>query len=171
MITLAFNIKKGLKIKVGEVPQIALVVKDIGKMMEKYWKTLGVGPWSVYTYAPPVLSETKIRGEDVNYSMRLALATIGSLQLELIEPLDGPSIYKEFLAEKGEGLHHIQTKVRDVDETMTALRDLGINILMSGKFASGEFYYMDSKPLYGVIIELVKRNTPRPPPEEIYPSD
>jgi 4-hydroxyphenylpyruvate dioxygenase-like putative hemolysin len=100
--------------------------------------------------------------------MRLAIAQVGSLQLELIEPLEGPSVYKEFLAEKGEGLHHIQSRIENVDETLAAFKEMGINILMSGKFGEGEFYYMDTEPVLGTVYELVKRRT-RPPPEATYP--
>ena len=31
----------------------------------------------------------------------------GPIVFELIQPLDGPSIYKEWLDEHGEGLHHV----------------------------------------------------------------
>ena len=156
------------RIKVGEISQVAIVVRDLQKAMENYWKTLGIGPWRVYTYAPPTLREPMIRGKLVHYSMRLALAQVGQIQMELIEPLEGPSIYKEFLAKKGEGLHHIQSRVENVDETLAALKKMGIDILMSGKFGEGEFYYMDTEPILGIIYELVKRRT-RPPPEAIYP--
>ena len=154
--------------RVDEIVQVAVVVKNLQKAMENYWKTLGIGPWSIYTYAPPALREPMVRGKLVNYSMRLAIAQVGSVQLELIEPLEGPSVYKEFLAERGEGLHHIQSRIENVDETLAAFKEMGINILMSGKFGEGEFYYMDTEPVLGTVYEVVKRRT-RPPPETTYP--
>ena len=98
-----------------------------------------------------------IRGKPVYYSMRLALTQIGYVQLELIEPLEGPSIYKEHLAEKGEGLHHIQSRPENVDDALAAFKEMGIDILMSGKFGKGAFYYMDTEPILGLIYEVVKR--------------
>ena len=32
---------------------------------------------------------------------------MGSLEIELIQPLEGQSPHKEFLDSKGEGIHHI----------------------------------------------------------------
>jgi len=157
------------KIKVGEISQVAVVVKDLRKAMENYWKTLGIGPWNIYTFEPPALREPMIRGKPIHYSMRLALAQVGSVQLELIEPLEGPSIYKEFLANKGEGLHHIQSKVEDVGDQLAAFKELGIDVLMSGKFGEGEFYYMDTEPVLGIIYEIVRRRGKREPPEATYP--
>jgi 4-hydroxyphenylpyruvate dioxygenase-like putative hemolysin len=144
-----------LKLKVGEVSQVAVVVKNLQKAMEKYWRILGIGPWYIYTFAPPALREPMIRGKPINYSMKLAIALIGSMQLELIEPLEGPSIYKEFLAEKGEGLHHIQSQTENMNDVLKTFKEIGITVLMSGKIGTAEFYYMDTEPMLGIIYEVV----------------
>ena len=49
--------------------------------------------------------------------MLAAVTQIGNIQLELIQPLNGPNIWKEFLEEKGEALHHIQPHVQDPKAT------------------------------------------------------
>jgi 4-hydroxyphenylpyruvate dioxygenase-like putative hemolysin len=144
-----------LKLKVGEISQVAVVVKNLQKSMEKYWRVLGIGPWYIYTFAPPVLREPMIRGKPVNYSMKLAMALVGSMQLELIEPLEGPSIYKEFLVEKGEGLHHIQSHTEKMHEVLRTFKEIGITVLMSGKIGNAEFYYMDTESILGLIYEVV----------------
>ena len=100
------------KIRIGDIYQIGIVVKDIQRAVERYWKTLGVGPWRIYRIEPPTLGEVFVRGKPVVISIRAAFAQSGPVQLELIEPLEGPSIYREFLAEKGEGLHHVQSRAR-----------------------------------------------------------
>jgi len=153
-----------------EISQVAVVVKDLQRAMENYWKTLGIGPWSVYTFAPPALREPEVRRKSVHYSMRLALTKVGLVELELIEPLEGPSIYKEFLAKKGEGLHHLGFVVDDLDGALAAFSNMGIDILMSGKWGDvSEYYYMDTEPVLGIIYELIKRKRARPPPEVVYP--
>jgi len=159
-----------LETRVGEISQVAVVVKDLRKAMENYWKTLGIGPWSVYTFAPPALREPSIRGKPVPYSMRLALTKAGSVELELIEPLEGPSIYKEFLAKRGEGLHHLGFLVDDLDNALAAFKKMGIDVLMSGRWGDvSEYYYMDTEAVLGIIYEIIKRKRTRPPPEAVYP--
>jgi 4-hydroxyphenylpyruvate dioxygenase-like putative hemolysin len=158
-------------IKVGEITQVAVVVKDLKKAMENYWKTLGMGPWQIYTFAPPALRETTVRGKQVHYTMKLAITWIGSVMFELIEPLEGPSIYKEFLKKKGEGLHHIACyKVDDVKKTLDTFRQMGIEVLQSGKFDEVEYYYMDTEPILGIIYETGKLGKMRPP-EATYPPE
>lgn len=155
-------------IKLGDVIQVGLVVKDLRESMERYWQLLGIGPWNIYTYAPPMLREATVRGKRVDYSMRLAHTMAGPVQIELIQPLEGPSIYTEHLAQKGEGLHHIQSRVENIEEVVAAFKKLTIGVLMSGKFGEGEFYYFDTEPVIGVIYEIFRRKS-RPAPEAVYP--
>ncbi len=160
-----------LPIRLGDVLQAGLVVRDLQKSMEAYWKLLGIGPWRIYTYAPPMLRESVVRGRRVDYSMRIACAQAGPTQLELIEPLEGPSIYKEHLALKGEGLHHIQSRVEeDIGVVLAAFAARGIDVIMSGKFGEGEFYYLDTEATLGLIYEIFQRRS-RPDPEAVYPSE
>jgi methylmalonyl-CoA/ethylmalonyl-CoA epimerase len=156
-------------IRLGDVLQVGLVVRDLQKSMATYWSLLGIGPWKIYTYAPPALCATTVRGAAATYSMRIAHAQAGPTQLELIEPLEGPSIYKEHLAAKGEGLHHIQSRVEShIGDLLAAFASRGIGVLMGGKFGEGEFYYLDTEPTLGVIYEIFQR-TSRPAPESVYP--
>jgi hypothetical protein len=160
-----------LPIRLGDVLQTGLVVRDLQKTMESYWKLLGIGPWRIYTYAPPTLRESVVRGRRVDYSMRIACAQAGPTQLELIEPLEGPSIYKEHLALKGEGLHHIQSRVEeDIGVVLAAFAARGIDVIMSGKFGEGEFYYLDTEATLGLIYEVFQRRS-RPDPQAVYPSE
>lgn len=160
-----------LPIRLGDVLQVGLVVRDLRASMETYWKLLGIGPWKIYTYAPPMLREATVRGQRVDYSMRVAHAQAGPTQLELIQPLDGPSIYVEHLQARGEGLHHIQSRIEsNIQDILAAFARIGIGVLMSGKFGEGEFYYLDTEPTLGMIYEIFQRKS-RPAPEALYPSE
>ena len=109
-------------VPVRQVLQVCVVVRDLQKAMERYWNVLGIGPWRIHTYHPPRLTDTTLRGKSQPYPMRLALAEVGLVQWELIQPLEGPSIYKEFLEEKGEGLHHVAFAVDDYDQAVGAFK-------------------------------------------------
>ncbi|SDE39979.1 VOC family protein [Belnapia rosea] len=93
--------------------QVGIVVRDLDTALGSYANKLGVGPWRVYTYAPPLLSETKVRGVAMAYSMKLGLAWTKGMMWELIQPLDGPSIYWEFLRDHDEGVHHVMIDYGD----------------------------------------------------------
>jgi Glyoxalase/Bleomycin resistance protein/Dioxygenase superfamily len=159
-----------LKVNFPEISQVAVVVRDMKKTIENYWKILGLGPWSIYTFAPPALKEMRVRGKSVTYSMKLAETTVGGVIIEVLEPLEGPSIYKEFLEQKGGGPHHIACyKVPDVKEALENFKKMGIAVLQSGKFDEVEFYYLDTENTLGTVTEIVTDGKIRPP-DAYYPS-
>lgn len=156
------------------VDQIGLVVHSLEPWLERY-VAMGIGPWWVGTYAPPRLTDTRVRGRDVAYSMRLALSWIGDTQWELIEPLDGPSIYKEHLASHGEGFHHVQLSYDspsypEFEKTMVR-KDC--SVLMEGRFGGARFAYFDTFDALGLIVEVrdAPENYVRPEPDFWYPAD
>ncbi len=143
------------KIKIDNIIQIGIVVKDLQKTVDNYWATLGIGPWQIVRMEPPILTEVTLRGKPVEASMLAAIAQSGNIQLELIQPLEGPSIWKEFIERRGEGLHHVQPLVQDPTVVLDMFMEMGIDVLMSGKIGDNVFNYMDTEPLLGMICEFV----------------
>ena len=132
------------KIKVKEITQVDLVVKDVRRTVENYWNILGIGPWDIYELHAPMLAEVTYRGKPTQLSMKLGVATLGTMQLELIEPVSGDSLYSDFLAEYGEGPHHLQFTPDNVDEATKIMAEEGFPLLMSGRIGDGAFAYYDT---------------------------
>ena len=86
--------------------QICVVTGDLDARVRDYADRLGIGPWWVQDAKAPAMTETRIRGVRTAFSMRLALAWVGDLMWEIIQPLDGPTIYRDFLERHGEGMQH-----------------------------------------------------------------
>jgi len=152
--------------------QIAVVVSDCDAAVRKYADEYGIGPWSVYEFNPDTVSDMIIEGKYQGYAMRLALADIGGVQWELIEPKDDKSIYASFLKEHGEGLHHVAFGVEDYDKTMDFYRERGHNILQGGTWEGLTYTYLDSRKDLGVIAEIYKLvpDFKWPEPESVYPA-
>ena len=72
------NIKNHLPFLENGIAQVALVVEDLDKAMEYWWKLFGVGPWHVYTYGKPLVKELTYRGKPADYRMRIALSRASS---------------------------------------------------------------------------------------------
>ena len=131
--------------------QIGLVVRDLEKSIEAYTNLFHWGPFEIFEHK---YSERIYRGKPGNFRHRIAYAKIGpSLQLELISPLEGESIYVEFLKTRGEGLHHLGFLMKDIDKRIAAMKQIGIGVLQSGKRPGRSYAYMDTEPLVGIIIE------------------
>ena len=146
-----------------EFHHMAVVVRDMDKAVE-YCQSLGIVTFdpdkpefmldsSTYTYY-------KVYGKtpDTIDKTRMRFIQIGSFQLELVQPLEGEPIYKEFLKSKGEGVHHIAYIVDDLDEETAKLAKKGIPCITRVNLkTSTSFAYFDIRKVGNVIIELIQR--------------
>jgi hypothetical protein len=157
-----------------QVHQIGIVVRDLDRAMRWYWEGFGVGPWRVYTYGPPLVKDMTYRGRRQDYRMHLGFAYVGALMIELIQSLEGPNIYEEFLDAHGEGLHHILKYGEDLDATSRDLQGRGYAMIQSGRGygvdGDGGYAYFDTTPHLGIILEVAVVPKRRIPPERIYPA-
>ena len=144
------------KVKISELYQVGIVVQDLDKSMERYQSTFGIGPWTVMNIDPSIFSEMTYHGRPVQHKFRAALAMVGPMQLELIEPIEGDNIFSDFLKEHGEGVHHLgHVRVENLDETIQTLEKEGFPCLQSGCFPGGGYAYIDTLKTLGTIIELL----------------
>jgi methylmalonyl-CoA/ethylmalonyl-CoA epimerase len=143
------------KIKMGAISQVGIVVKDLQKAVDNYQQKFGIGPWMTMRIGSPLLRDLTLRGKPVEASMMGAIAQNGNIQMELIQPLEGPSIWKEFLEQRGGGIHHFQSSEQDQNITLATFKEMGVDVLMSGRMGDNIFYYMDTEPLLGTIYELI----------------
>ncbi len=159
---------------VRNITQVGIVVRNLDAALEQYSASLGVGPWRVYTYAPPKLTGMRIRGVETPFSMKLALAWTQDMMWELIQPLDGPSIYWEFLRDHGEGIHHIMVDYggRSLAECTAEFAARGWAPLMEGNYLGSQFVYYATEASLTTTIE-VRYSAPgwvRPEPDSWYPA-
>jgi methylmalonyl-CoA/ethylmalonyl-CoA epimerase len=147
----------GFKAEIAEggVCQIGTVVRDIEKAVENYYRDFNIGPWYFWDFKKPDFTDLYFRGKHVErYEFIIALALVGNLQYELIQPTFGTGTHTEFLEKKGEGLHHFKLYYKDIDKTLYDFKKKGIGILQSGRYGDDVHFYLDTEDTYGVIIEI-----------------
>jgi len=137
---------------------VSVMVRDMDKAIE-YYKSLGIGPFppTIGPEGVPLSGQT-VRGEPSDYIMDLRYAEggVGGLKFEVVQPLEGESIYKEFLEKKGEGVHHIAFTVDDLDAETAKMAERGFKVIQTGQTPRGKFAYFDTDKVGGVVTELVQ---------------
>ncbi len=156
-------------LNMNKVAQVAVVVKDIDKAMKLYWEELGIGPWKIWDYCPPLTTEMTYRGKHAVHKYVGAETMIGDLNFELLMHQEGETVYKDFLKKNGEGLHHIAYVTNDIDAALEKFRKMGIEAIQSGKVGIDSYYYLDTESRFGVMIELYTDHGFRPP-DRVYPA-
>jgi hypothetical protein len=143
------------------ITQISVVVRDLRKTMEQYHKILGWGPWNVFEHVPPTHHDTRVNGEPVHYTLLGAETYVGGeesgMNFELLQPLEGPSVWRKFLDEKGEGIYSIAVMFKTVEESEAAKKhfeDNGMHVTTAARIGDHiEYYYVDSEPVLKLALE------------------
>ena len=141
---------------------VAVVVRDMDKTVE-YYQSLGIGTFQPeFMLDSSTYTDYKVYGKtpDTIDKTRMRFVQIGSLRLELVQPVEGEPIYKEFFKSKGEMLHHIAYIVDDLESEAAKLVEKGIPVITRvyrGSTGAG-FAYFDIRKDGSVIIELIQRS-------------
>jgi methylmalonyl-CoA/ethylmalonyl-CoA epimerase len=138
--------------------QVCIVVRDLKKAADYYHEVMGIGP---FVFPRITYESITYRGKPSQGYWEMAFARIGPLELELACPIRSPSVYEDFLAEKGEGLHHLGFDVHNFEELILTAKRLGIEVLMSGRTPAGRFAHLDTTAVGGTVFELIQRPAPR----------
>jgi methylmalonyl-CoA/ethylmalonyl-CoA epimerase len=140
------------------ITQISLAVRDLDTLMQRYHRAFGWAPWQVFEHVPPLHHNTELRGEQVHYSLKGAEVYVGRMNFELLQPYDGPNLWSEFIARRGEGIASIATMFHereDGEAVKRAFRDeFGIPISMKADIGEHiEYDYFDTERDFGCLIE------------------
>ena len=115
---------------------MGLVVNNVDKTIEALTTILGFGPFTKVKYPPDNWSDEECKkandGQPIEYSIMFAFSVVGNLEFELIQPLSGKSIWREFLDKNGEGVHHVRFSVDEAAPVTDYLKSKGINRLVGG---------------------------------------
>jgi glyoxalase/bleomycin resistance protein/dioxygenase superfamily protein len=144
--------------KKRRIYQIAWVTRDLEKSMQAWVENLKIGPWTVLTFTDKTLKYLKVDDKMVTESFKflIAISWVGDMQLEIIQPVYGPTIYEAFVQKHGEGLHHIKEQIHDdsINAVLQEYRDKGIGVLQTGQFEVDVHYYLNTEPKLDFIFEL-----------------
>jgi catechol 2,3-dioxygenase-like lactoylglutathione lyase family enzyme len=138
------------------VVQVAIVVRDIQQAIDRFSTLFNMEKPPVIVTAEHEHARTQYRGEDTPARARLAFFHMGQVDLELIEPFGGPSIWQEFLDEKGEGVQHIAFRIKGTDSVVEFFGQHGMEVAQQGHYTGGMYTYIDSAAHLGVIVELLE---------------
>ncbi|MGB7539775.1 MAG: VOC family protein [Anaerolineales bacterium] len=137
--------------------QIGFVAKDAARVAGKLAEITGMEPGEPIITDGVEKARTEFRGQPSSARAKLIFFNMGQVSIEIIEPIGGPSTWKEFLDKHGDGVHHIAFTVKSTKAAADVLSTHGIPPVQSGVFDGGSYVYSDAEKELGVILELLDR--------------
>jgi methylmalonyl-CoA/ethylmalonyl-CoA epimerase len=133
-----------------QLDHVAVVVADTERALRYFRDGLGLAVIAVDEPPPPASA------------VRLTYLDAGSVTIQLVEPLDEVSGVAAWLAEHGEGLHHICFASDDVADEIRSLAGETPFVMGSGRGRPAAF--LPGDPRHGVPIEFTERMSRRMDP-------
>lgn len=87
------------------------------------------------------------------------LLDVGENHVELLAPLGPDTPVGKFLAAKGPGLHHVAYQVSDIDATLEALKQAGLQLIDQQPrtgIRGSRVAFMHPRATVGVLTEIVQ---------------
>ena len=132
--------------------QIAWVTRNLDTTEAALTTLLGAKKWirmAGVHFGPDACT---YRGAAADFVADISLSYAGEMQLELIAPVSGESIYTEFLDSAGPGLHHVCI---ETDDLQRALTERGADVVQRGVMPGGmEFAYVSAEAAGVPFIEI-----------------
>ena len=131
--------------RLGKVHHVAVVVRSIDDALGLWRDMLGLELESVMDIPTD--------------RVRIAFLGVGESKVELVEPTDDTTGVARFLANKGEGFHHVCFEVADLAQELTRLGIDGVELIDSAprKGAEGPVAFLHPRSCHGVLVELIEQ--------------
>ena len=141
------------------IAQVGFIVKDVEKTKVEWANFLGLPVPETQPIGDYEITQTTYKGVPAPeaYCNMAFIDVNPGLQIELIEPNDKPSTWRDFLNEKGEDMHHLAFQIKDSKAKVVAAEAAGLKLIQHGVYGdgSGEYNYLEAPDLK-CIIELLE---------------
>lgn len=144
------------KVDVKGFIQVCIVVEDIDKALD-YWTALfNVKRPEIIINTPSRSKDLTYRGEIAEYGIKMAVMEAEGFVIELIEPDENPSTFREFLTKHGNGVHHLGFEVGDRrDAIIQEMEEKeGLEMRTVGYYPGSSWTVVDSEDVLGVNINI-----------------
>jgi len=128
---------------IQQIDHLGIAVRSIDETLSYYKNALGIHCERIEEVA--------------SQKVRTAFLTVGNVHLELLEPTSEDGPIAKFLADKGEGLHHIAFRTNDIVGQLAQAKENGVRLLHEVPFdgAGGMLVaFLHPKSSHGVLTEF-----------------
>lgn len=142
-----------------KIIQIGIIVRDLEQAKAQMARFLQVPVPASVPSGEYAVTRTVYRGKPAPLAQcHMAFFDFEGLQVELIEPNEAPSVWRDHLERSGEGIHHIAFGVRGMDEAIGRCEEWGMKLEQRGEYrrGNGRYAYLNALEQLGFFVELLE---------------
>jgi len=127
------------------IDHVGVAVSDLDRAIALYEGTFGM----------PLVHRETVEEQGVE----AVLLDVGDGHVELLSPLGPETVVGKFIAKRGEGLHHVAYRVADIDATLEALKEAGVELIDAEArigIRGSRVAFLHPKSTGGVLTEVVE---------------
>lgn len=148
-------------LKDTHLAQIGFIVKDIEKTKREFARFFDVPVPPTVNSGEYKVTRTEYRGEPAPEAQcQMAFFYFGDLQMELIQPNDVPSAWREHLERHGEGIHHLAFQVNGMQMNIENCEEWGMKLIQKGEYrrGNGRYSFLDATDSLKMVVELLEQD-------------
>jgi methylmalonyl-CoA epimerase len=129
----------------GRIDHIGVAVEDLDAAMELYGARFDM--------------REQHRETVEDQGVEAVLLEVGDGHVELLRPLSEDTAVGKFIQKRGPGLHHVAYQTDDIDRTLGAVRDAGVELIDQSPrigIRGSRVAFLHPRSTGGVLTELVE---------------
>ena len=144
--------------RLPNIQQIGILVKDIAESVAYYTKLLNIGRWY---RSKTVKHEADYRGKPIKPDLDIVISFQGAVEIELIQVKSTEeNVYSDMIGKCGGGIHHLGFMISGYDKKIEEMMANGVEVLQSGVIttkgsAVTRYAYLDTIRQCGIISEFI----------------
>lgn len=141
------------------IAQVCVIVADVEKSANIWRQVFNWGiSKDVEITHPHDHTNATYYGAPTDARAKIVHCGIGDIHFEMLQPLEPPSSWQDFLDQRGEGIHHIAFFVPDTAAALEPYLAAGYQVVHQGLFTGqgGMYTYLDTDKDLGIVVELLE---------------
>jgi methylmalonyl-CoA/ethylmalonyl-CoA epimerase len=129
----------------GRIDHVGVAVEDLDAAIELYSRGFDM--------------KEQYRETVEDQGVEAVLLEVGDGHVELLRPLSEDTAVGKFISKRGPGLHHVAYQTDDIDRTLDAVRDAGIDLIDQAPrvgIRGSRVAFLHPRSTGGVLTELVE---------------
>lgn len=148
------------------VAQVGIIVRDIESKARAWSEILGLPLPKIIVTDEWDKTRAEYKGKPTSARAKLAFFHMGNMEVELIEPMEGPSTWRDQRDQSGDSLHHIAFRIQGMQDKVAYLESKGVPLVQRGEYTGGRYAYLDGVAQLGAVLELLENDERRTTDDE-----